>query len=334
MIRIWSEHLPLKDALSPEVVGLLKRHQVHPIFAAPHDVDDAALGRVLRAYVKAGLEPGIWPLLSDAQGYWPSEDNAQAYFGRVEQLLDSLDAQGVQPAWLAVDLEPPLHQIDALRHAPTPLHLKMRRMMQQNLDAERFARSVQAFEQGIQKVRARGVRTLSVTLPLAAHDLRDGVPLWQDVFETPWADVAWDQAGIMAYGSMVAGYSKGLLSEADARAMHYRLMRHVARAFGSRAHASIGVTGIGKLGDEPVYTNPESLGLDAAAARAAGIEDIGIFCLEGLLAQPEPEAWLRAVTQAQARVPAQTIKSVMARLGGWGLRRVALTVISASYDQN
>ena len=333
MIRIWSEHLPLQDAAQPDVVGLLRRHGVHPIFAAPHDVDDAALGRVVRAYRDAGLEPGVWPLLSDAQGYWPSEDNAQVYFQRVEQLLSALEQQGATPAWLAVDLEPPLTQIDVLRHAPTPLHTKMARMLRQNLDAARFARSVQAFEAGVGQVRARGVRTLSVTLPLAAHDLRDGVPLWQDVFQTPWAGVSWDAAGIMAYGSMVSGYSRGLLSHDDARAMHYRLMRHVARAFGARAHASIGVTGVGKLGDEPVYTDPAQLGLDASAARAAGIEDLGIFCLEGVLAQPAPEAWLEAVAHAVARAPAQSFKTRCARLMGWGLRKAALGFVSSSYDR-
>ena len=285
--RIWSELLPYQDARQKDVLDLLAVGQLHPIFAVGPEADLDALAGLLRDVRARGLDPGVWPLLSDAQGYWPSERNAPAYFERVQALLDALEAQGSPVSWLAVDLEPPLHQLNRLRHTIEPFHMTLLDLARQNLDRAQFQASVRAFDQALHRLRARGARALSVTLPLAAHDLRDGAPLWQDLFEAPWADVGWDRAGIMAYGSMVAGYSRGWLSAEDARAIHYRLFLHLARHFGPRAHASLGVTGVGKLGDEPTYEHPDALAADVSAALAAGIDDVALFCLEGLLGRSD-----------------------------------------------
>jgi len=328
MLRVWSEYLPYADARTPEVLDLLASGPLHPLFAVPPDADLDALAGALSDVRARGLEPGIWPLLQDADGYWPSERNAPTYFEHVTGLLDELDALGVAPDWLAVDLEPPLQQLDELRHAVGPWHITLRRLAIENLDAERFTASVSQFHQGLDAMRHRGVRTLSVTLPLAAHDLRDGVPFWQDLFEAPWSDVPWTRAGIMAYGSMVAGYSKGFLSERDARAMHYRLFKHLARAFGPRAHASLGVTGTGKLGDEPVYPSPEGLAKDASAARAAGIDDLAIFCLEGLVGRTDAGQWVDAVAQAPAKAPPMTPRARVARAAGYTMRAALRTMWS------
>ena len=236
MLRTWSEHLPFEDARQPEVLDLLEHGAMHPLFAVAPEADLDALALLIEAVRARGLEPGVWPLLRDEQGYWPSERNAPAYLARLEDVLGWLERARVLPGWVAVDLEPPLFQIERLRYelsAPAELA----RQLGGNLDRARFARVVSAYERLAERMRARGVRTLAVTLPMAAHDLRDGAPLWQDALEAPWAPVPWDRAGIMAYGSMVAGYSRGWLSAEDARAIHYRLLEHLARALGPRAHA-------------------------------------------------------------------------------------------------
>lgn len=314
--RIWSEQLPYDVARQPETLDLLERGQLHPIFAVGPQADLEELGRLLVAASARGLEVGIWPLLEDEQGYWPSERNVRDYFARVEALLGWLAQEQIPCPWVAVDLEPPLHQVNRLRHMVEPFHLTVLKLIKENLDAAQFERSVQEFERGLEGLRRRQVKALSVTLPLAAHDLRDGVPLWQDLFEAPWEAISWDRAGIMAYGSMVAGYSRGWLSEEDARAIHYRLFMHLARRFGPRAHVSLGVTGIGKLGDEPIYEHPLALAQDVSAARAAGIEDIAIFCLEGLVGRADAGQWVEAIASAQPQAPEMTWRANGVRFGG------------------
>ena len=101
----------------------------------------------------------------------------------------------------------------------------------------------------------------------------------------------------------------GALRPVDARALHQRLLRRVASHFGARAHASIGITGGGVFGDEPRWEDPEELRRDAGAARAAGIRDIAIFSLEGILGRRRPERWLDAVVDAEPREPEPTARA-------------------------
>lgn len=314
--RVWSELLPYEVARSRDTLALLSQGQLHPVFAVSPAADLDELAGLMRDVQARGLDVGIWPLLKDEQGYWPSERNGADYFERVVAVLEHLKGQGVSAQWVAVDLEPPLHQVNRLRHMVGPFHLTVLELLRENLDVAQFQRSVVQFKEGLERVRTFGAQVLSVTLPMAAHDLRDGVPLWQDLFEAPWEGVGWERAGIMAYGSMVAGYSRGWLSEADARAIHYRLFLHLARHFGHRAHVSLGVTGVGKLGDEPVYASAQALALDVSAAKAAGIDDIAIFCLEGLVGREDAGAWVKTLTQAPALKPPMTIKASGVRLGG------------------
>lgn len=319
-LRIWSEHLSYRDARQGDVLDLLCAGPIHPIFAVPFDADLDELAGLMRDVEGRGLRVGIWPLLSEKQGYWPSERNAASYFERVAQVLAALEAGKVKPAWLAVDLEPPIDQVTYLLRAASRVPFALYELFLENLERERFDASTRAFTEGIALVHDQGVATLGVTLPFAAHDLRDGDPFWQDLLEAPWASVPWDRAGIMAYGSMVAGYSRGWLSEEDVRALHYRLFLHMAAKFGPRAHVSLGLTGTGVLGDEPVYEDPAALAFDVSAARAAGIEDIAIFCLEGLVGREDAGHWIESVTRARPMVPPQTMRAHLVRQGGAMLR--------------
>ncbi len=328
MIRIWSEYLPYEDAASQDVQRLLSEGPLHPIFAVHHDADLDALARLLEALGPLGLEIGVWPLLTDEQGYWPCEQNAPAYFARVSDILAHLDASSAPlPAWLAVDLEPPIHQIHALRHQSFLPH-KLLRTLRSNLNADHFEDNTLRFQLHLDALRGRypDLKMLAVTLPMAAHDLGDGVPLWQDAMEAPWSVVSWDRAGVMAYGSMVAGYSRGALSIEDARSVHVRLAEKLVAALDVRAHVSLGITGAGKLGDEPVYEDVEELVLDVGAMRALGIEDLGIFCLEGLVGREDAGQWVDAIVRASphevkmtprarvVRAVAHTSRGVLRRL--------------------
>ena len=330
MLRAWSEHLPYEEAMDPGVIRALEQSALHPIFAVHPEADLDRLAELLLALPPA-LSVGLWPLLPDEQGYWPGERNAEAYFARVAEILGFLGARDIAPSWLAVDLEPPLHQVEALRarqgaEAPWALYGALR----ENLDRERFNESARAYESWRAALYQShpDLKTLAVTLPMAAHDLSDGEPLWQDALEAPWAAPRWDRLGVMAYGSMVAGYSNGWLDYEDARAIHSRLAMRLIAAFGSRAHVSLGAAGVGKLKDEPVYARREELASDVAAMRAVGVEDLAVFCLEGLLARHDAGAWITALSQAGRCEAPMTWRASTLRLGAYAaraaLRRLAL----------
>lgn len=326
MLRIWSEFLAYDDARSPEVLDLLERHEVHPIFAVRPDSDLDSLDRLLADVGSRGLSTAIWPLLAKHDGYWANEANHQAWRSFAWQVIDELRSRSGQPAWVAVDLEPPIDDVTALLRDVTALGKALTRFARRNIDRDAFARSVAAWSSVLDELHAAGVQTLGVTTPLAAHDLGESAPFWQDLLQTPWADLPFSRHGIMAYNSMIAGYSRGLLSISDARAAHDRLVARTAEAFGASAHVSIGLTGPGVLGDEPAYVDSVPLAKDAGAVRYHGIDDVGLFCLEGLLEQHDPDRWLTRVRSAAAEPVAPTSRARLLRRVGRGIRAVGSLV--------
>lgn len=300
----------------PATLRLLAAERVHPIVAVRPDTQTESVAALIAAARSRDLQIGIWPLLGLDDGYWPSERNAAAWSREARRWLIELNARDCLPVWLAVDLEPPFGQTSRLLRSTYDVPIAALQLAVENMDIVRYRTAERLLRQTVEHVRMCGVKTLGVTLPLAAHDLGGDEPFWQDMFETPWQDIGWDAAGIMAYGSIVAGASRGVLDAADARALHQPLLERVAVRFGPAAHASIGITGTGVFGDEPCWENPAELGRDAAAVLAAGVHDLAIFCLEGVLHRDEPERWLRVVTRARPMVPRATWKSRSIRRGG------------------
>ncbi len=104
----------------------------------------------------------------------------------------------------------------------------------------------------------------------------------------------------MLYTSILEGWARGMLDRGDALALLGWSCRTAARRFGAIAGASLGAVGSGAFGDEPTYRSPAELADDVAVARAAGVDDLALFDLGGVLRRPPAEAWLDPFT---ARLP-------------------------------
>ncbi len=90
------------------------------------------------------------------------------------------------------------------------------------------------------------------------------------------------------------------------------------------------MTGVGKLGDEPAYDDPAELAADAAAARAAGIHDLAIFCLDGLVGRANAGQWTQAVANAAPRKPPMTRRALGMRFGAATARHIAVAALMGS----
>jgi hypothetical protein len=321
---VWAEFLSYEDASAPPTLQLLRRFNVTLCLSVPHGALGDPLARLLRVYDDAGLDVALWLLLPQSIGYWPSERNAAAFSAHLDAVFAWADLRRARVPWIAVDLEMPLPQALAyrdsrgLRQFFTTLRLALA-----NLNARRFARAVEAYRAILARIHDRGARALCAAHDTITEDFHLGAPIVQDFLETPVVDVQWDVVSTMIYNSMIVEQFR--IAPDDARWMQYEAACELRRAFGDRAGLSLGLTGVGVLGDEPHYTRPEQLAPDVAAARAAGIDDIAIFNLEGILKSPDPAAWFRVAAETPAQVPRRTKWAArerrrrrnMARLIGW-----------------
>jgi len=286
--------VPYETLRTAAVLRPLASRAITPIVAVTPPVLDQAAS-VVRACRDAGAGVGLWPMLDDADGRWASAANAGRFCAFARALLDALDAGDVRPDCIAIDLEPP---IDRLRQL---VRGRLRPPPDRGNDAVAHYRAL------IADIEQRGIAVVAAVMPtaiLSRHADRRG---WQHFFETPVDAIPFGRVSAMVYTSLLEGYSRGMVGRRDARVMLARLAAEARAHLGDRASVSLGCVGTGALGDERTFRSVAELGDDVAIARAAGVDHIALYNLEGVLARPPAEQWLDALVDtppAEAMPPA------------------------------
>ena len=217
-IRAWAENIKPADLVDNGVIRLLRRFAVNPCMAVTHDDLGEDLARILRRYTSAGLELTLWPLLPDEIGYWPNERNVDPFSAFVQEILDQVRTDGLRLPWIAVDMEPPIYQMDALRGTRGIDRLRtLASLARANRNRSRFERASVRYRHLLGMIHRAGAKTLVPVLPILSHELaRNGRGL-QDLLETPITGIGWDVISLMIYNSMLVGYSGERISWTDAR---------------------------------------------------------------------------------------------------------------------
>ena len=193
----------------------------------------------------------------------------------------------------------------------------------ENRNVGRYYEASRKFDSLCEYIHGRGAKTLCPIGNLVIEDMITGSAAFQDMMETPVTSVNWDILSVMVYTSAFVGYSKGLLSPTDARWYLYAAARDMKERFWDRAAISIGCTYIGKLGDEPYYATPAELLPDMQAAKAALIDDVTIYNLEGILRYGKPEEWFETLLQCEPKIPPRSLKIDVVRSALQGISRLA-----------
>jgi hypothetical protein len=291
--RIWCETTTADELAAPETVALLRRWAVHPIVAVwPWTTGEAR--RAASAFLDAGLSPALWPMLADADGRWIGARNASRFCAFASQL--SREPGGAE---IVLDLEPPIASLRAFLDA-TSGHLVRRSRAAHGNDVPVHPNTA-SFDAARETIRelagslhAAGGRISAAIAAPVLFDAPGRGEGWQRRLGTPVDGVAWDQVTPMLYSSMLEGWSRGLLGREPARAFVAWGAGAARDRFGALAAAALGAVGTGALGDEPVYRSPAELADDVALARGAGVDDLSLFDLGGVLRRPPADAWLEA----------------------------------------
>ncbi len=276
--------MPFATVRSARVIGLLASRGVE-LCLAVRPGGEAGLAATVGACAEAGVRVALWPMLADRDGRWACAGNAAAFVDYARGLCDGLASEGVAPAEVVVDLEPPFEAVRAAVDGP---------LAAIDLVARRGARLLGAaarFDDLGGALRDRRIAMSCAVVPLVAIGPAGA---WEAALGTPVSGVAWDHVSAMLYSSILEGWSRGLLARRDAVAVVAAGAREVALRFGDRSGASLGAVGVGAFGDEPRLRSPEELREDVRAARAAGIDALTLLDLGGVLSRPPAEAWLDA----------------------------------------
>jgi len=276
--RVFIEHIEV-DALR-EIGPLLARFDLEPIIAMPPGRETEAWADALRRIGGESGALGLWPLLDDDDGYWLHTHNLDVARPRVDAVMAFARDQGLRVETICLDVEPPLPVSARLAEGPAAAGRALAEAMlaRSTQDAPRVFRAL------ISTLRAQGVEVYVTQLPTIAWGSAIGAMIGS--LRGP-ANVE----AIMLYSTMMERWFR---SRRAARAFFATTARRHARQTNPLPALALGCVGVGKLGDEPVFDRAEELKRDVEVARAAGIDDLALFSLEGVIGRRDPEQWLRA----------------------------------------
>lgn len=277
--RVWCETLPFAELTSPYVTELVARYRLD-LLVAVRPWQLAEVGDVVRHFQDAGVFVAVWPMLADADGRWASASSSRAFIAFTDELLHMVPfAEEV-----AIDLEPPL-QLLARWKAGHPT-------WRQTPLPHTYRQACDALVAAVDRWR-RDRRITTAVLPLLALEWRGQ---WmQRMLGTPATALGVDRHSVMAYTSLYEGWSRGLVNRARAERLFQLTARLTHARFGAKASLSLGTVGTGAFGDEVGYRDPRELARDVELARAAGIEELALFDLGGVIRRAPAEAWLDAL---------------------------------------
>ena len=302
--------MPLEVLRRRSVLDLLGKRDLGLYVAVTPD-DLPRISRVVGAARDSGVWVGVWPMLGDAAGRWAGETNRGPFMRHASRVLAVLVADRAVPDGFALDLEPPVDRVRrVLRGRVTPLTGWPSR------DRDSFG-----FATLLESVEALGVETVAAVVPPVLFDGRRRA--WERVLGTPVPHEGKCRVCPMAYSSLIEGYGGGRLSRTDATSLVYLIAQAARGRYGPRACLAVGIVGRGAIGSEAPYRTVSELATDVAAARAAGVDDLVLHDLAGVLSRAPAERWLDAFVEAEPREVLPTRKArVIAKGARWFARIV------------
>jgi hypothetical protein len=280
----------------------LKRYGLGVLLAVrPETLTD--LPDTLARLAGEGIETAVWPMLADADGRWANANNHHRFASFARDVAAASEPRGVRE--IVVDLEPAISDVRAALSS----FRGAGRLLGSVADGSRLAQASAALASLVAELSAEGMSTTAVAVPMVLFD-REESARWQSLLGTPVDGPPWSHVNVMLYTSILEGWSRGLMDRRGALSVLSSACTATTERFRDRGSVSLGAVGVGAFGDEPIYRSPAELARDVGVARAAGVEDLTLFDLGGVLLRGPQEAWLDAFveTEAAAAPPERTLR--------------------------
>ncbi|MBK7538175.1 MAG: hypothetical protein IPI49_23000, partial [Myxococcales bacterium] len=298
--RVWCETLPFEELCAPGVLHLLARFHLELLLAVrPWQL--AEIPGVVARLRDAGVVVALWPMLEDAHGRWASARSLPAFVPMVDDLLARVPGDtelviDLEPAisdllrwkawrpgqwtgWRGAASSAPAAaapQVD-YRAASAALARAVERWrggdssdgvadgprtadLSREALASRPAPGARAGATHATHATPAARRVSTAVMPIVPFD--SSQQWMQRALGTPADELPVQHHSVMAYTSLLEGWSRGLIGRRRAEWLLGVCARRTRARWGSRGGVSLGAVGTGAFGDEPVYRSPAELARD------------------------------------------------------------------------
>lgn len=285
----------------------------------PEDLENDDFKALLASFKDHGIEQNFvpWPLLDIDDGYYANSKTAAKFSWMMKRTLDWYANNNFEISQgVIIDLEPSTDPKEAQKAEQVRLEGKKPEkekfdvmkfvgklidQIDESLDADPFEAATREFTAMQDMMHGYGTTAIAVALPLAYEDLFDDKLFIQQFMTCPITNVEWDIIDWMIFNTDYVAATKGVITNEEYRQLIYTYAKEFLNKWGSDKTAiTLGITNTGITDTRAVQTDPELYRLEASALLAAGIDNISIYALDGVLSQPDPKAWIETVKKADA----------------------------------
>lgn len=302
--RIWCEFAKPLEVCKDYILEILKEQDVTLNYRLDYRKDSPDFYQMLKVYNENKIPVSIWATLSDDMGYWINEKNAHNFFDYIKELLDKLENKGLKIRGICIDMESPLEDIKRIGSPASRLDpiVAYGKMLTSNLNKSRFKRSMDILAETACYIRGKGLESYATCIRHSYYDLRFGSELMQNALEIPVFKVPWDKYNLMYYATMIRNEMKKV-KKVNVDYLIYHQVSYLKKVLKDKLAVSVGVTNIGKLGNEPYYENMDEFEKDIGILKECGVEDFSLFSLDGIMDKAKLKDFLVRMKQAKPMKP-------------------------------
>lgn len=304
---IWCEFLKPQELMGQEILNVLKKYNTSLYYKVEYREFDDELFKFLSLLNSKEIKVYIWATLPDQLGYWINENNTTQCLEYIKDIIKIVKERRVSIQGIILDMEPPLKDIMAItnpKHFFEPT-LTYGKMMTINMNKKRYRKSVSHMKKIKELGYQWGIEIFPTALRHNYYDTLLGSNIVQNALETPLFDVGWSKYNFMYYATMI----RHELRHRNPEEVDYFIYNQVSKLkvnLKSKVSISAGVTNVGKLGNEPYYNDIGEFKKDIGILKAAGVEDIALFSLDGLAKDGRLEVFLEAIIEAEPLHPLES----------------------------
>lgn len=302
--RIWCEFATPQEVCREHILEAFKKYAVKLNYKLEYGHDSEEFYKMIELYNERDIPISIWATLSDEMGYWINEKNAHHFNRYIRELVEKLEKRNLKICGLCIDLESPLEDIKKISDPKNKLTslFTYAKMLTSNLNKKRFNEAKKVLVDTAGFLRSKGIESYATCIRHCYYDIRFKSELMQNALEIPVFDVEWDKYNLMYYSTMIRNEMKKI-KKANVDYLIYHQVSHLKEVLKDKLAISVGVTNVGKLGNEPYYESIEEFEKDMGILKGIGVEDFSLFSLDGIMQEERLLSFLEAMKSAKPYKP-------------------------------